>query len=231
MQNKYWLSLTLLAAFTAPVNAETPLPYERVAFVVSAEKEVENDVLTAILSASQTGQDTVQLADEVNQAVAWALETAKKQTAVQSRTLGYTTNPVYRDQRVDGWQVSQRLELKSKDSKALSSLLGELQTKLRIESVNYSISTEVQKATEEQLINEAMDGFKQRAAQVQKNMGRANYRVVRMDIQTAADFPQPYAMAAAEGASFSRSVAAPVLEAGKQKVKVLLNTEIELAIN
>ena len=31
--------------------------YDRVSFAVSAEKEVENDVLTAVLFASQTGQD------------------------------------------------------------------------------------------------------------------------------------------------------------------------------
>ena len=222
----------LLAALASSVQAENTLPYERVGFVVSAEKEVENDVLTAILSASQTGQDSAKLADEVNQAIVWAMDIAKKQTAVDSLTLGYTTNPVYRDQRVDGWQVSQRIELKSKDSKTLSSLLGELQAKLRVESINYSISTEVQKTTEEQLINEALDGFKQRATQVQKNMGRANYRVVRLDIQTASDFQQPFPMAAAsEGGSFSRSVAPPVLEAGKQKVRVMVNTEIELSVN
>ncbi len=214
-----------------PALAADVLPYDRVAFAISAEKEVENDVLTAILSASETGQDTAKLADSVNQAIVWAMEIAKKETAVESRTLSYTTQPVYRDGKVDGWQVAQSIELKSKDSKILSSLLGQLQEKLRVQAVDYSISTEVRKAMEEQLISEAMAGFKQRAAQVKQTMERAEYRVVRLDIQTASDFPQPqYRMAAMAEAMPMAAAPAPVLDAGKQKVNVTINAEIELSL-
>lgn len=225
-----WLTFALFSALALPVQAEGSLPYDRVGFTVSAEKDVENDVLTAVMSASQTGQDTAKLADEVNQAVAWAMEIAKKETAVESRTLSYTTNPVYQDGRVNGWQVSQSIELKSKDSKVLSGLLGTLQAKLRIEAVDYSISTEVRKGLEEQLITEALATFKQRAGQVQQNMGRADYRVVRLDIQTAADFPQPQ-MRMAMDASYASAPAAPTLDAGKQKVRVNIAAEIELSLN
>ena len=226
-----WLGL-LLGAMLAPVQAETPLPYDRVGFTVSAEKEAENDVLTAVLSASQTGQDTAMLADEVNKAISWAMEIAKKETAVESRTLSYTTSPVYRDGKVDGWQVSQSIELKSKDSAILSNLLGELQAKLRVQSVDYSLSGEIQKALEEQLIADALASFKQRASLVQQNMGRAEYRVVRMDIQTASDYPQPqFRMAAMAEMAPAPVAAPPVLDAGKQKVRVSISAEIELSLN
>ena len=82
-----WLTFALFSTLALPVQAEGTLPYDRVGFTVSAEKDVENDVLTAVMSASQTGQDTAKLAGEVNQAVAWAMELAKKETAVGSRTL------------------------------------------------------------------------------------------------------------------------------------------------
>lgn len=224
------LSFALFSALSLPAHAETPLPYDRVGFTVSAEKEVENDVLTAVLTASQSGQDTAKLADEVNQAVSWAMDLAKKESAVQSRTLNYTTNPVYRDNKVDGWQVSQSIELKSKDSKLLSGLLGQLQAKLQVQGIDYSISSEVQKSLEEQLINDAIAGFRQRAAQVQQQMGRAEYRVVRMDIQTASDFPQPSFRMMAMDAAAAPAPAPPTLDGGKQKVRVTVSGEIELSL-
>ncbi len=213
--------------------ADETISYDQISFAVSAEKEVENDVLTATLFAEQTGQNTAELSDAVNKAITWAMDIAKKQKAIESRTLGYTTNPVYKNGRVDGWQVRQSIKLKSKDSKALSGLLGELQEKLRVQSIAYSISTGVRKATEETLISEALASFKNRAAQIQANMERSEYRVVQLDIQTAGDFPQPMYRAASSGAMMMSDAApaAPSLNAGKQKVRVSVNAQIELSAN
>lgn len=228
-----WLAVAVSSAMLAPAQAADPLPYDRVAFTVSADKDVENDVLTAVLSARQTGQDTAKLAEEVNQAITWAMELAQKETTVDRRTLNYTTNPVYRDSKVDGWEVSQSIELKSKDSKALSTLLSQLQARLKVDSISYSISTAVRKATEEQLITEAIANFKTRAGQVQQAMQRAEYRVVRMDIQTGGfELMQAQPMMAANVSADASSYggAPPALEAGKQKVRVVIAAEIELAL-
>ncbi|MEN9501899.1 MAG: hypothetical protein RI964_1184 [Pseudomonadota bacterium] len=220
--------LLSLAAIQA-AQAEDKLPYERVAFSVSASKEVPNDVLTAVLYAEQQGRDTAALADAVNQAITWAMDTAKQEKAVESRTLDYTTNPQYEDSKVVGWQVRQSIQLKSQDSKALSTLLGKLQEKLHIDGISYSVSPTVQASTEDELVNTALANFKKRAEQIQTQMGRKEYRVVRLDVQSAGDFPQPpmYRMAAAEMSS--DKVAAPNLESGKQTLKVNVQAEIELA--
>ena len=45
-----------MAAWGVTHAADTPV-YDRIAFTVSAEKEVPNDVLTAVLYAEQQGQD------------------------------------------------------------------------------------------------------------------------------------------------------------------------------
>lgn len=220
------LGLSALGA----AHAEDKPVYDRIAFSVSAEKEVPNDVLTAVLYAEQQGQDTVAMADSVNQAITWALDIAKQESAVESRTLNYTTSPVYTDGRVTGWQVRQSIQLKSKDSKVLSGLLGKLQEKLRIEGINYSVSPEVKAETEKNLIEQALKNFKDRADQLKVGMGRAEYRVVRLDVQAAAgDFPpQPmYRMAAMEAAA----PAPPSLDGGKQNLQVNVQAEIELSIN
>ena len=173
------------------------------------------------------------LSDTVNKDISWAMEIAKKEEKVDSRTLGYITSPVYKNGRVDGWQVRQSIELKSKDSQILSGLLGQLQQKLKVQSIDYSLSTEARKSTEETLISEALAGFKNRAAQIQANMQRAEYRVIQLDIQTAGDYPQPMFRAArAEGMMMADAApAAPSLDAGKQKVQVSVNAQIELSDN
>ncbi len=227
-----YISLLLILSVISPAQAEQQQAYNRISFSVSAEKEVENDVLTAILFASETGQDTAILADAVNQDIRWALAIADEEAAVDSRTLGYTTNPVYKSNRIDGWQVRQSIEMKSKDSGKLSSLLGQLQSKLRIESVRYSISTEVRRATEETLISQALATFKNRAAQIQANMERAEYRVVRLNINTASNFNRPVAMARSSAMVMADAAPiAPSLDAGKQKVSVSIDVEIELSSN
>jgi predicted secreted protein len=228
---KQFAALLLGLSALSAAHAEDKPVYDRIAFTVSAEKEVPNDVLTAVLYAEQQGQDTVAMADAVNQAITWAMGVAKQESAVEARTLDYTTNPLYTDGRVTGWQVRQSLQLRSKDSKTLSGLLGKLQEKLRIEGINYSVSPEVQTSTEDELINTALANFKKRADQVKTNMARAEYRVVRLDVQAANDFQPPMMRMAAMDAAAAAAPAPPSLEAGKQKLKVNVQAEIELSIN
>ncbi|HPE58857.1 MAG TPA: SIMPL domain-containing protein [Thiolinea sp.] len=225
-----WLLMGFLALLSSGIQAEDTLPYDRVSFVVSAEKAVENDELTATLFAEQSGQDTAAMAGVVNEAISWAMEQAKKQDAVESRTLAYTTSPVYRDGKVDGWQVRQSIELKSRDSEVLSGLLGVLQENLRIQGIEYSVSTDVRRGVEEELITEALAAFKRRAAQVQANMERGEYRVVNLSINTPNDGggfqPRMMAMVADAG---PRPVPAPTLDSGKQTLTVTVSAEIELS--
>lgn len=228
---KHLAALILGLSALGAAHAEDKPVYDRVAFSVSAEKEVPNDVLSAVLYAEQQGQDTTAMADAVNQAITWALDVAKQESEVESRTLNYTTSPVYTDGRVTGWQVRQSIQLKSKDSKVLSGLLGKLQEKLRIEGISYSVSPEVQTETEKALIDQALKNFKDRAEQVKTAMGRAEYRVVRLDVQSAGGQfpPQPmYRMAAMEAAA---APAPPSLDGGKQNLQVSVQAEIELSIN
>lgn len=234
MLKQYWqVCLLVGAGLLANSATAEDTPYNRVSFTVSAEKSVENDVLTAILYASQTGQDTTALADTVNNAISWGMAIARQEEeTVDSRTLGYTTNPIYKNGRIDGWQVRQSIELKSKDSKLLSHLLGQLQSQLRIQSISYSISNEVRNATEALLISDALATFKNRATQIQSNMQRAEYRVVRLNIQTVSNHPQPgFRMARSEAMMADSAPAPPSLDGGKQKVQVAVDATIELSAN
>lgn len=225
-----WFLVLIFLSFGA--SAESELRYNRVSFSVSAESEVENDRLVARLFAEERGRDTKVLAKKVNEAITWGLDIAKKQTEVEAFTLNYSTNPEYKEGKVVGWRVRQSIQLKSDDSQVLSQLLGELQNKLSIESVEYQVSSKLRKATEETLIAEGLQKFKQRADQVTKNMGRSSYKVVNLNVSNSFSARPPYPMAMQRGGyAMKADMAPPSLTAGKQQIVVNVQAEIELAEN
>lgn len=231
---KRWLTSVLVVsvlAVAAPTYAEEGTKYDRIAFTVNAEREVENDTAIAVLYAAEEGQESAALSTKVNTAIAWGLAEAKKVNGVEARTLNYTTYPSYDDKgKITGWQVRQNIQLKSTDINAMSTLLGKLQEQLRIESVNYAVSPKVQKQLEDELIAEALGSVKRRAAQVQSNMGRSEYRVVMVNIQSGQQsFVPPAPSYAAMRTMAADAAPAPALEAGKQTLRVDVSAEIELS--
>ncbi|MGD8588821.1 MAG: SIMPL domain-containing protein [Chromatiales bacterium] len=222
------LSLTLLSPLSmAGQKAKT---YDRIQLSAEASMPVENDTLTAQLYAQREGSDLSQLADEVNRKISQAVQRIKQVEGVSLQTQGYQTYPVYQQQRVTGWRVRQSIRLESRDSAALSRLLGELQSSLALESLQYSVSPAQRQAAEEQLIAQAIAAFQQRAALVTKSLGRSEYRLVEMQINNTGESSPPMRLRAGVMA-MEAAVAPPSLEAGSQILQVNVNGTIELQLN
>ena len=100
--------------YTSAVAEDTPVTYDRVTLSANAEKQVENDTVVAQLFSEREGEQTSQLAAEVNKNIAWALERAKKVEAVSAQTTGYHSQPVYQKQKIIGWRVRQSIKLESR---------------------------------------------------------------------------------------------------------------------
>jgi predicted secreted protein len=221
------LSLTLLSSeLLAGQKART---YDRVQLSADASMQVENDTLTAQLYAQREGSDLAQLADEVNRKITQAVARAKQVEGVSVQTQSYQTYPVYQQQRLSGWRVRQSIRLESRDGAKLSRLLGELQSSLALESLQYSVSPSQRQGAEERLIKQAIDAFQQRAALVTKQLGRRDYRLVEMHINTAGEPVRPMRMRAGVMAMDS-ATAPPSLEAGSQSLEVSVNGTIELQL-
>jgi predicted secreted protein len=203
--------------------------YDRVNFRVSASQDVENDTLVAVMYQERSGQQPTAMADEVNRTIAWAVELAKKNSAVKVQTLNYRQNPLYKNQTVTGWKVRQSIRLESIDAAALSTLIGELQKRLSVASLRYTVSPDVREQIEDVLIARALDRFRQRGELISTELGRANYRIVNLDVVTSGRSPEPVRMRAVAMAESSR-VAAPTLEAGVQSITVQVSGSIELEI-
>ena len=219
--------LLLTGTTTTVLLADDKPPlYDRINLSINLSGEIPNDVLVAVLYIQREGVNTAKLADEVNQAVGWAVEKAKAVDGIQVQTLDYHTSPIYRKQKLTGWRVRQSLRLVSKDAARLNRLLGELQSRLSIQSIGYQTSQPAQKEAEEKLILEAVKAFSQRAEAITHTLGRGGYRLVRMDINGSGGPVRPIAMRSADFKM--EAVAAPTLEAGTQTLHVRVSGTIEL---
>jgi predicted secreted protein len=224
----YLLFLLMVMVSIAPAFAhETPLTYNRINLSASAGKEVENDTLVAMLYAQREGNDASQLAEQVNKLIKSAVAKAKQTAGVKVQTQGYSTNPIYRKQVLTGWRVRQSIRLESKDSAALSKLIGDLQKNLSVSSISYTVSPERRKEVEGELISKGIAAFTQRAQQVTKDLGRKEYRLVEMQVNTSGIAPRQNLTRGM--AMEMKAAGAPTLEAGTQRVEVHISGTIEMA--
>lgn len=212
---------------TTVVAHEAPQAYDRINFQVSAVEEVENDTLMVDMYSERSGQKPSEIADEVNRNIGWAVDLAKKNSAIKVQTLNYRQDPLYNNQSINGWRVRQTIRLESTDIAALSALVGEMQRRLSIASLRYAVSPARRDAVESRLIAEALKRFRLRAEQIELELGRPGYRIVNLDINTSGQSSAPIHMRANTMMESNMAVA-PSIEPGVQSISVRVSGTIEL---
>jgi predicted secreted protein len=219
------LLLGIFSASGATAGDKAP-EYDRVSLSASASEQVENDTLVAVLYEQREGPDPSVLATQVNRAIGEAVARVKQAQGVDVQTLGYRTTPVYRDQQLSGWRVRQAIRLQSRAADRLSALIGDLQSDLQVESVAYEVSDERRRQAEERLMRSAIQAFIRRAALVATELGRPDYRLVALEIETAAPPVRPVEMRMLSARAASQ--APPTLEAGAETIEVGVRGTVEL---
>jgi predicted secreted protein len=214
-------------AVTYALAAEEAPRYNQIHFQVERGRPVENDRMQVVLSVTAEDENAARLADQINRTTTWALKTAKAQRKVEVHTTSYQTYPVYDKNKIRRWRGSQELVLEGSDFAALSNLIGQLQERLQVSAINFSLSPAQRASAEDDLIMQALEAFKQRAELVRKQLAAKGYRVVDVFIDTGATQPVPIvrragAMAAAE------AVAAPAVQGGTSTLTITVRGVIEL---
>jgi predicted secreted protein len=221
-------AICLFAATSTP-SVAADQPYDQVDLSASAEQEIDNDLLIAVVYAEAQDERQADAANVVNEAIQWALSAADRARGVKTQTLQYSSFPTYgNNSRIVGWQARQSLRLESADSDALGKLLGELQERVAIQSVNYDVSREARARADDALIAEALAQFNRRATLVAEQLGRPGFRIVRMSISTGSNMPSPIAYRSRGVAAMEAGVAAPALDSGVQTLSVTVSGTIEL---
>lgn len=226
MLRKLLLIPVLIGWATGAVAHDNDPTYDRVSLNASAEQEVENDTLVAILFAEHQAQRQKDVSRVVNEAVRWALDKAKGRAGIKVQTTQYNTSPVYNKNVVTGWRARQSIRLESSDADAIGELIGELQEQLSIGSINYAVSKSARDAVEETLTSAALAQFKRRAELIARDLGRKTYRIVQLHINTQSGGPQPVVYAAR--VAKMEAAPAPAIEAGVQTVTVDVSGTIEV---
>lgn len=217
--------LVMLGTNTTSAH-ETETHYDRISLSVSASAQVENDTMVATVFAVEEGSDAGKLSSLVNQRIREGLDVVKKYPAIKHQTKAYSSNPVYSNNKIIGWRVSQSLRLQSTDMALMSDVLGQLQSDLALQSMQFMVSDERKNAQDEKLINEALESFEARALQVVKKLRRKGYKILDINISTSGAHVQPqYEMRAM---SLNAMESSPAVSAGEQTVSVSVNGNIEL---
>jgi predicted secreted protein len=217
----------LLALVTGPAMAADDTPrYNQIHFQVERSRPVENDRMQAVLSLTAEDDNAARLADQINRGMDAALKTAKARVKVEVRTGSYRTYPVYNKEKIQRWRATQELLLEGSDFAELGSLIGQLQERLQVASINFSVSSARRAAVEDELIAQALDAFKQRAELVRRQLAAKGYRIVDVSINTGGGQPVPIVMRAA--AMEAASVTPPALEAGTSTMTVSVGGVVEL---
>jgi predicted secreted protein len=217
----------LLLAPSATLADDEPAK-DQVRFQVEVGSDVENDLVTAVLSVTAEALKPAKLADDLNKTMTWALQQTRAHQQVKSRGGAYQTYPVYEDKKIVRWRGRQELQLESQDVDRLSELVGVLQSRLQMQSLQFSVSPDKRRAVEDELIERALKAYLQRAEIIRASLAAQGYRLLEVDIDSGGkDRPIPVR---AEAASMlgRASVSPPAMEQGTSRINVRASGKIQL---
>lgn len=221
------LAIFLLTTFSFAALA-SEAPRDNVFNIsVTENRSIANDRMIVLLSASQESIDASFAGNEVNKAMTWALEQVEKFEDVEKQTLKYQTHPVYNKQKIQSWRVSQQLKISSENFKELSKLVGLLQGRLLVSSMNFQVSNQAQQKEQDALIVAALEKFKNRADLIQQTMNAKSYVIINASVSTGNSYP-PVAMRLESRASYAMDATPPVVESGNSEISVTVNGSIQL---
>lgn len=204
-------------AFAAPTLVE---------LTAEATRPAANDLARATVFAEATGTTPGKLSREVNGLIADALKTARTYPSVEIQSGGTSTFPVYaRDGKIESWRMRSQLVLESRDSDAISELLGKLQATLGVASLVLQPSPETRKQVENDAMLDAIAAFKARAKVIADALGKP-YRIKQLTVHTNASIVQPL-MRGTASPMLASSAPMP-MEAGESQVSASVTGQIEL---
>lgn len=227
--------LTLGAAMlvSASVMADD-VHYNQVSVRAEVNQQVQRDLMTVTVYTESQDSDPAKLAAGITEALNKALAEARQVKDVTIRQGSRNSYPIYDDkrQKITGWRERAELHLESPDFAALSKLsAGLLDSDMKMDSMDFSISDPARKASEDALYKDAVAAFKARAKLVTEAIGGSGYKLVNLNLNTSG-YPQPYLRAPVMMMKAARADAAPTpdVEAGTSQVSVTADGVIEVAI-
>ncbi|MCC6611268.1 MAG: SIMPL domain-containing protein [Burkholderiales bacterium] len=220
------VAAALSLAWSAAWAAEEPR-FNQVELEAAASREVPNDLMTASLFSEASAAAPAEVAASLNRASAEAIKLAAKFEGVKASSGQAYTYPVYdRNQKLVAWRGRVEIRVESRDFQAVAQLAAKLQPSMQLGGVGFTISPELRRRVEDELIVEAIAAFRARADVARQALGGKSYRIRQIALSAGGVVPRPLAMARAAPAA--AEAPPPVFEGGESRVQVVARGTIEV---
>ena len=161
-------------------------------------REVEQDLLIANLRIEVENEDNKKVQNDINTAMAKALDVAKRYKDVKAITRGYNVHQYDKNggrkdrPRRMVWKGSQSVQLKSKNSEELLELAGQIQEAgFLMGGLNYTLSPEVAAQVQDEMLEAALEKLSARAQRAAKALGKSKAELKEINTQGNYRPPQP----------------------------------------
>jgi predicted secreted protein len=202
----------------------------------SATIEVQKDVLAIAFSTTREGVDAQAVQSQLKQALDAALGEARKVAKpgqLEVQTGNFSLYPRYGNPNksgqpsITGWQGSTELLVSGKDSAAIASLAGRVQS-MSIARVQWQLSREAREKVEGEASAQAIARFRAQAAQMAQAFGYSGYTVreVSVSLNEQGQPPQPMMMSRAKVAMADEALPT---EGGKGDVVASVNGSVQMS--
>lgn len=229
----------ILALGTVAVQAQTsrdlPLvqatPSKIVHLSASALAQVQQDWLVMTLSVQKEGTDAMAVQTQIKNHLASALALARPSAqggALEVSTGQMSVSPRYgRDGKANGWTGVAELVLQGRDIERITGVAGRVQG-MTVGQVQWAISPELKRQTENRIQEDAVAQFQSRAAALTRSFGSSGYdlKEVRVSSQESTGEPQ-MRMVAMQVEALPPAMPVPA-QAGSARVVVNVSGSIQL---
>ncbi|MBU3847699.1 MAG: SIMPL domain-containing protein [Candidatus Acinetobacter avistercoris] len=224
------LLATALLSTSLFARDDNQLNYNVVNLQADATRQVSNDEMHVVLFVEKSHKQPTELSSQITQLMNQATTIASKHPKVKIETGSQTTYPVYDNdnKKLREWRGRAEIRLESKDFKATSQLVSELQQYFQTESINFAVSDDQRKKVVNELMVEASKNFQQRAQILAQSWQKTSYNLVDLNINTSNSYPQPVMMRSSM-AKFASPEADAVqnVAAGESKITVNASGSIQ----
>ena len=215
-----------LAALLAGLIAISAQAGTTVDLSAEASRPAANDLVRASLYSEASGANPGDLGRRVNGEIAEALKVVKAHGEVTGKTGNVHTYPVYGKGRgIESWRMRSEILLESRNTAAISELIGKLQGRLALGGVTVLPADATRRQAEDEATRDAIAAFHSRARVIADALGKP-YRIKHLNVgQSSPVMP----MLRAKTMAMAVADAPLPLEAGESQVTVSVGGQIELA--
>lgn len=232
MRQPFALGLALgLALLAGQAGADAPR-YNQVSLRAEVQQAVNHDTLRVTFYTEAQDADPAKLAERITRQLNQGLETARTTEGVRVSSGNRNSYPVYDEKRqsISAWRERGEIIVEGSDFAAMAQLTSRMLGNLNLGDMQFSLSASSRRATEDELIKQAIDAFRSRADIATRSLGGNNYKIVSLGLNTQYAQPPIMFRGAAKMAMADMEMSAPSLEGGQSDVTVSADGVIEVSM-